>query len=293
MRRTGLLIFVWALHAFGQIAAPRLGLVPDGASLRPVVGIPADAVVGSAIGYGQSFSQVVAAPILPFGLGVAADTGALVRLTADGAATIISGVSPKPDRIQFSPHGTAALVYFNSTKNAQVISGLPDNPSVRAINLSFMGTPKAMAVSDDGQRLASSWINVTYEFGPNGSIAAYLPGQALAYIAGGSDLGIVSATGFLVGLGPTAFPFLKAIDPVGAVYENHRVIVSNSDGTILTLQLDAGTSSTLDCQCVPAGLFAMSGQAYRISNLQAGAFKILDTSQNAIWFAPVALGSAQ
>jgi hypothetical protein len=297
MRLTILALFVPALQVIGlaqTVLAPQVGLVSDGANLRPVAGIAAAAAVGSPITFARTFSQAFAAPSRSFGLGIASDTGELMLLTSSGSATKVPGVSTKPDRIQFSARGTAAVAYFTTTKTVQVIAGLPDSPAVRQVNVSAMGDPAALAVSDDGQRFAASWIAVTFEFGPSGLIAAYPPAQGLTYVAGGVDLGLIFPTGFQLGLGPAVTTFPKTLDPVGAVYENRRVIVASSDGTILTLNLDSGNSSTLDCQCAPAGVFATNAPAiYRVSNFDGAALKIYDFGQNAIWFAPLALGIAQ
>src|SRR5271163_769766 len=95
-----------------------------------------------------------------------------------------------------SPSGSAAALWFGADLHVEAITGLPDSPSIREIDLAFMGgTPSALAISDDGQWVVASWNQLTYAFGPAGQ-AILLPvsgaGTALAFYH--QQLNLVAAT---------------------------------------------------------------------------------------------------
>lgn len=291
------MLATFALAAYAQIAAPQLGFIPDGATLRPVAGIPASAIVGSPIAFTRNISQSVTAPSQGFAIAVDADSGEVLMLTSDGAATPIPNVRSKPDRIQLSPQGSAALLWYSNIRHAQILSGLPGSPSLRDVDLSFTASdPAALAVADDGATLAGSWPGTVIEIAPAGaaSLPINSPILVLSFAPGSSDLALVSATGATLwnAAGTTVLAsFANPISPVAAALDSHRLIIADASGAILTVDLASGSLSTLDCQCTPQGLFPMSRSVYRLTGLSQGAFKLLDADQNAVWFAPLALPS--
>jgi hypothetical protein len=210
-------------------------------------------------------------------------------------ASPIPNVAPKPDRILLSPRGSAALLWYSATRHALILSGLPANPSVRDVDLSYAASdPTVFAVSDDGASSAGIWSGIAVERGPLGDAALLLinPAQALAFGPGSSDLAVVSPTGATLwnSSGPSVLAFFATpIHPIAAALDSRRLIVADSSGLILTVDRASGSLSNIDCQCAPQGLFAMSGSVYRLTSLNQGAFKLFDADQNAVWFAPLAL----
>jgi hypothetical protein len=292
------LLFTLAAVGYAQIGAPQLGFIPDGATLRPVAGIPASAVVGSPVAFTRNLSQVVTAPSQSFALAVDADSGEVLLVTGDGVATPIPNVASKPDRVQLSRQGSAAVLWYSAVRHAQILSGLPGNPSVRDVDLSFTTSdPSAFAVTDDGATFAGSWPGTVIEFAANGSAALPVANAvlALAFAPGSTDLALVSANDATLwntsGANLLA-TFANPISPAGAALDSAKLIIADAGGAILTLDLASGSLATLACQCTPQGLFPMSRSIYRLTNLDQGAFRLFDADQNAVWFAPLALPPA-
>jgi hypothetical protein len=287
------ILLTLAPTSYAQVGAPQLGLVPDAASLRPVAGIPASAVVGSPLAFTRNLTQAVTAPSQTFALAVDADSGEVLLVTS--TAVPIPNTAPKPDRILLSPRGSAAVLWYASVRQALILTGLPGNPSVRDLDLSFATSdPAALALTDDGTTLAGGWPGIVYQFGPNGFAALPVtnPIVALAYSPGSSDLALVSATNATLwnAAGTNVLAsFANPISPVGAALDSRRLIVADAGGLILALDLTSSSLSTQDCQCAPQGLFLMSRSVYRLTGLNQGAFKLFDADQNAVWFAPLAL----
>jgi hypothetical protein len=292
------LLFPLAFASYAQIAAPQLGLIPDGAMLRPVAGIPASAIVGSPITFTRNLSQTVTAPSQGFALAVDADSGEVLLVTVDGLATPIPNVASKPDRVQLSPQGSSAVLWYSAARHAQILSGLPANPSLRDVDLSFAASePAALSVSDDGATLAASLSGTVYEFAPTGPAAfpAANPVLALAFSPGSSDLVLVSAVDAtrMNAAGTSLLAsFPNSLNPVAAALDARRLVIAGASGAILTLDLASSSLASVDCGCAPAGLFPMSRSVYRLTGLDGGAFKLFEAEQNAVWFAPLALPPA-
>jgi hypothetical protein len=289
--------FALASASFAQVAGPQLGLIPDGSSLRQVAGIPAAAAVGAPVSFARNLSLVNASS-QGFALASDADSGLVLIIAPDTTATTLSNVTLKPDMIQLSPRGSAAALWYISTRHAQILSGLPSSPSVRDLDLSFIpAKPVALAVSDDGLTVAVGWPGIVYEFTAAGTAGLPVSGSsaALAFSPGTSNLAIASSTTATLwnSAGITNLAsFPNPLNPIAAGLDSRRLVVADSSGAIVTVDLASGSQSSLDCQCTPLGLYPLSQSAYRLTGLNQGAFKILDTNQNAIWFAPLALSAA-
>jgi len=291
------LMFALASTSFAQVAGPQLGLIPDGSSLRQVAGIPAAAAVGAPVSFSRNLSLVNASS-QGFAVATDADSGLVLIVAPDTSATTLSNVTLKPDMIQLSPRGSAAALWYISGRHAQILSGLPSNPSVRDLDLSFISAkPVALAVSDDGLTVAVEWPGIVYEFTAAGTAGLPVNGgsAALAFSPGTSDLAIASPTTATLwnSAGITSLAsFSNPLNPIAAGLDSRRLVIADSSGTIVTVNLASGSQSSLDCQCSPAGLYPLNQSAYRLTGLGQGAFKILDTNQNAIWFAPLAFSAA-
>ena len=132
----------------GVLDAPLLGLVfdPDGGTLRPLVGIPASAHAGAPLDSGAAL-RLAAASAAGYAIGVERESGAAVIVSASGRHTI-DGVPAGAGRIALSPLGTEAVFYFEQSRTAYVIAGLPNAPQVARQEI-FDREPTAIAVSDD------------------------------------------------------------------------------------------------------------------------------------------------
>ena len=136
------------------IGVPVLGFAHDPISnrIRPIHGVPGAAILGDAATTSSGFSYAAISPRHDLALAVSADDRQLylVRLPGDGAFPI-SGATPAPSRIVFSPTGRAAVVVG---EHVQVLTGLPSSPTLvdLAIPPSVIDVG-AIAISEDAQQI--------------------------------------------------------------------------------------------------------------------------------------------
>jgi hypothetical protein len=300
----------WLLGAAGaalaQIDVPQLGWVPDGTRIRPVYGIPASASIGTTLAT-QDFLRIAASASRNYVLVCATDSGIVSVYQPDTGMTPVDGAGIAPDSIVLSPGGSAAALWFNSINQVQIVTGLPEAPSIRQLDASFLGSsPDAIALSDDGAWLAGIWTTGVYAFGPNGEVNR-LPLEdrvtALGFFWGTHDIAAASTAGLLrvTGVGSfvvvsnvlsTLAAFADSSPPAVAVavtQDNRVVIAVDGSGFITTVQIESGAATTIDCGCSPEGLFAMGPSAFRLTGLQGGAFKLFDAALGEVLFAPMAL----
>jgi hypothetical protein len=305
-------LFGAAGAALAQIDAPQLGWVTDGARIRPVYGIPASAAVGAAVGT-QDFLRIAASASRNYVLVCATDTGVVSVYQPGPGLTPLDGAGIAPDSIVLSPGGSAAALWFNSINQVQIVTGLPEAPSIRQLDASFLGSsPVALALSDDGAWLAGAWLGETsmgvYAFGPNGDVNR-LPIEdrvtALAFFPLTHDIAAASTAGLLrvAGIGSfavvsnvlsTLAAFADSSPPASlAVTQDNKVIIAvDRSGLITAVQIESGAATTVDCGCSPEGLFAMGPSAFRLTGLQGGAFKLFDAALGEVLFAPLALSQS-
>ena len=293
--------------ALGQVGAPQLGWVPDGARIRPVYGIPASAAVGLAVDAAQDFARIAASPSRNYVLVSAADTGIVSVYQPEIGLIPLEGAGIAPDSIVLSPGGSAAALWFSSINQVQIVTGLPSAPALRQVDASFLGsTPGSLAVSDDGAYLAGSWLGEAatdvYAFGPNGEVNR-LPIEdrvtAIAFFPGTHDLAAAGASGLqrVTGIGSFALvstlaPFADSSAPAAAVavtQDNRLIIAVDRSGFVTAVLIESGAAITVDCGCSPEGLFAMGPSAFRLTGLADGAFKLFDAALGEVLLAPLAL----
>jgi hypothetical protein len=290
------ILFTLASASFAQITAPQLGLVPDGISLRPVAGIPAAAAIGAPVSFSRNLRQVTGSA-QGFALAVDADSGQVLVVRTDGSAPSPASVPASPDFLQLGPSGTTAVLYYSANHHAQILSGLPNNLAYRDLDLTFISSsPSILVVTDDSLTVAGSWPGIVYEFTAAGmaGLPVNSPSVALAFAPGTSDLAIVSTANITLwnSTGTSILAsFQNMLNPIAAAFDPHTLVVADAGGAIVTMDRASGSLSSLNCQCTPAGLFPLTQSAYRLTSLNQGSFKLLDTGQNAIWFAPLALST--
>ena len=123
-------------------------------------GIPAAAAVGAPVPADQDFSQIAASPARNYVLVSAADTGAVSIYTPEHGLVPLDGAGGAPDSVVLSPRGSSAALWFSSLNQVQVITGLPDAPAIRQVDVPFVGSaPGALAISDDGAWVAGTWTS--------------------------------------------------------------------------------------------------------------------------------------
>ena len=117
---------------------------------------------------------------------------------------VLNGFGTAPERVVFSPLGTAAALYHPGS--IEILNGLAHSPIVTAgFELTTAGVPESMALSDDGALLLPA------------------SGRSVELFASGANLGVVAGTA-----GPAAVTFppgthdAAVADPLGAGW--HRLV---------------------------------------------------------------------
>ena len=137
---------------------PVLGYVWDSSSqgLRPVQGLPGASILGaatvSASGRSAAFIATASSGISGMALFLDSNGGVFQSPLPGGALTKIASV-PGANALALSNAGSYALVTGESTSGvniASVISGLPQSPAVRNLNVSALPAIAGGAASDTG-----------------------------------------------------------------------------------------------------------------------------------------------
>lgn len=301
--------------AWAQVQGPVIGFLPDGGTLYTMSGIPAAGSIGGAITAGGAFSRIEVSPDQARALAVAADSGAVMLYTiGSGASVAVQGVSSAPDRIVFSPSGTAAGLWFSATRHFQLLRSLSASPTVQDIDFSFTGSdPASLAVSDDGLWMVGAWPFSLYAIGPSGN-AMVLPvsgaAEAVCFFHGRNDVAAITASQVTVitdiaGAVAANVIWSKPDDPppadpaagtpvevavgLATSFDNRYLSVAGNLGSLSTFDLTAGTSIGVNCACSPASLYGMGGSLFRVTSLTDGVVKVFDAASNEVWFVPLAM----
>jgi hypothetical protein len=274
-----------------------------------VYGIPAAAAIGAAVPADQDFSRIAASPagnyVLVSAGPASAQPGLVSIYTPDHGLRPLDGAGGAPDAVVLSPRGSSAALWFSSTNQVQVVTGLPDAPAIRQLDASFLGSaPGALAVSDDGAWLSGSWSGGVYAFGPTGEVIQLIADgvAALAFFQGTHDLAAASAAGVQMVTGVGGFAVVSSLlasadaslQPVAiaATSDNQTVLLADKSGSVTAVNVGSGAAITSDCGCLPEGLFGIGPSAFRLTGIASGAFKLFDTAHGEILFAPLALDVA-
>jgi hypothetical protein len=298
------------------IAIPALGFVFDASlgGIRPIRGIVGAAILGSPLNSGSALESAAISPGQDFALAVSAeDHGVrIVRFQDDGprdvrSASVLplpSGMS-SPDRMVFSPSGSAAVLYRQDSSRMQILTGLPDTPVVRDLSIAGLNSPAALAINDDGNLalVAGQDSDPSWMVGPDGNfIPLALPGStmAVAFRRGSHDLLSVTRAGDLylardVGTVPA---FLRiyaggatASEPVAVQFSFDGAIsyMIGANGTIIAVELATGSIQTISCGCKPAALEPLRpGTMFRLTAVSSLPLMLFDASAGDlhIWFVP-------
>jgi hypothetical protein len=299
----------------GSFNGPVAGYVFDSAahSLRPVLGIPGASTVGAPVNAGYSFSAAYVAPRQDSFFGVAADGSTHWFVIVAGAVSenAIDGEVASPERIVFSPSGSAAALYTNGA--AQIVTGLPGAPVVSATIPLSAPDPRhprrvapALAVSDDGAYLLVALGNSIQLASKNGVVRPVIQTGADAVVAfapGGHDAAVAARGNSAMLIrdvpGASSQQILAADGPafnvpVGIAFstDGKRVFVASaSQQSVASFDL-AGNRADLSCDCTPSELIPM-GAALRLNELSAEPLWLVDSSASPrVVFVP-AMRSAQ
>ena len=301
--------------ASAQVGPPAMGYLPDGGALRTISGIPPAGLIGAAVTPGGAFSRIEVSPDQTQALAVAASNGAvMLYTTSSGASVAVQGAGSAPDRIIFSPSGTAAGLWFSSTRHFQLLHSLSASPVVQDIDFSFTRSdPASLAVSDDGQWMVGAWPFSTYAVGPSGN-AMVLPvsgaPEAVSFFHRRNDVAAITPSQVILitdiagsvapkviwskpddpppANPPTATPVEVAVG-LATSFDNRYLSVAGNLGSLSTFDLASGSSVGVNCACAPGGLYGMGDALFRLTSLTDGVVKVFDASSNNVWFVPLAV----
>jgi hypothetical protein len=333
MKRAGLFLIcaVCSMAAWGQIASPALGFVPEGFGIRTMQGIPAAGAIGPILPTGRKLAMITVSPRQNYVLAMDAETGEVVLVTPTGATSVVAGAAAHPDSIAVSPSGSSAVLWVDSTNRAQIVTGLPGLPSIREIDMGAIDATQ-VAVSDDGNWIAAGAPGGTdaYLFAGNGSMTTIPIGDrvtGLAFFYNRDALAIATPSQILTADPVSTGPLVQvasanpepdaggfAVADLAVSSDNQRIVFAGGN-LITSIYLATGAVSTLDCECEVEGLFGLGGSIFRLTNpdfppdgfshsnwthFEAGrilgsereSVKLFDAENNRILMVPVALSTA-
>jgi hypothetical protein len=291
----------------GSVASPAMGFAFDAnaSAIRPLRGVPGASLLGDPIDSGFAISLAAVSPRQDFALAVSSSDSRLrlIALTVTNAGSLPDAALTAPDRIVFSPSGSAALLWQNG--RLQAVSGLPDHAAVRDIDLSALTpAPSAMAVSDDGALIALSGDTSAWIMNDSGtSFQLALPGStsALSFGLNNHDLIAASATGDIhVVRHPGAdsdYRLIHAADEhtTGAIAsrfsaDGSRVFIVTADGNASTIAIDSGAVAAISCGCRATALDPLNSRdLFRLTAAGQSVLMLFDGSGDAgpkVWFVP-------
>jgi hypothetical protein len=298
--------------AFAQVGGPILGYVPEGASIRPLYGLPAAGAIGSAINAGRDFSQIAISPQQSFALVTDAATGAVMVVKPGVSQTAVTGAGANPDMLAVSPSGTSAALWFPLAGHMQVVTGLPDSPSVINVDASFLNaSPLAIAVTDDGQWAVGLWSTGIYAFGPNAQVMPLQTDSgvvALSFSHTSHNLVLATsarATSITDVGGANQSSILydysaQSLSPraMAVSFDNQHAVIADSAGKLVNINLLSSSVNIADCACSPTGVYSLGGSVFRLNGTgRSGAtktgptedLKLFDAAAGAVWIVPPAL----
>jgi len=285
-----------------SLSGPCLGLVFDSAAqtLRPISGIPGAAITGAPLPLGIAIARAEISPAQNAALVAGARGSAiwLVRAAGGGwVVTALAGVAPAPAKMVFSASGSAAALYYTAGQ-VRILTGLAATPAVGAeIDVSSLPAPvTALAVDDAGGYVllaagpaeAVSLYRVTA--GAQASPIGSFRSVAAVRLFDGGRQALVTDT--LAGAvyriaDPAGTAALQTVAGAGDGIQGlvaaetdaagQRLFTASSDGTVSISDFNGGQVATLDCGCVPTGMFRMAGTAaFRLTELGNGPIELLD-----------------
>ncbi len=286
--------------AAGLINPPTLGFVFDSnaRTLKPILGIPGASLFGPPLDTGLPLSYAATSPLQNYAILLAGDTSEVnfLSLLPAGSASVIPGARPAPDRIVFSPLGTAVVLYRANEALFQVITGLPGSPAVtnEIPALGLRGNLTSLAISDDAQRLLAAVSNNDTSqliFFASDGIPRQLPVSGpiagIAFRPKASDAVVVTSehqvllfSDFSGDPRVLGGPADGISQPVAVAFstDGAEAFVANADtGNVVGLSLSGAPSTLIPCECTPTGLHRLAGNSiFRLNDLSAPTIKLLD-----------------
>jgi len=298
-----------ALAQTGQVGGPIAGYVFDGSAqaVRPVLGIPGASLMGNAVPFSYGLASVTLSPGADSAVVTAGDGSLHLVALSGGMATEIpfNGASVSPDRVVFSPSGTAVALFAGG--HAQIFSGLPSSATlagtmdlggvtaaqfqVETAKRAALARPASMALSDDGAWLLAYSGSSVELLGAGGShaIAAAGRGTIVAFAPGGYGAAWADPVAQSVSLAADASgsvapqvvlqdASLRSAAGLAFSVDGKSLFLASGAGSPVTiLDLASGTHTGVSCNCSATGLARMGG-VFRLNDFGSGPLWLLDAA---------------
>jgi hypothetical protein len=261
-------------------------------------------VIGDALHLDYEVASAYLAPRQDAAIVMGADDSAhYLRVQAgEVSERALEGLAKKPDRVVFSPRGSAALLA--SGAHVTVLSGLPDSPALGA-NLDLDDSSYSLSISDDGAYVliaghgavrvmgTASGDNFKLIDAADGALAAFAPGGYDAAVVDASGAGLLVFRNVTHSGDPNVLsaPDDSIASPVGLAFsaDGRKLFVASSAAkAVASFDLEAGDRGTIACNCTPAGLARM-GDVFRLNELGSEPLWVFDpgTAEARIVFVPL------
>jgi hypothetical protein len=314
----------------GSVALPVMSYLLDNAGgLRPLIGIPGSASIGAALPLNLQVSQAAVPPGHDYIL-INGDGGVILlngltssptlqtingfsnvsnRLAAcdalDGVLPVNRKVPTCADRplansvvhpvgkIVLSASGSAAALYSESEGRIYSLGNLPLSATVMdSFEISALGSPSAVAISDDGHTVSLGTASGSLFFLTSGqtpqpirtihhpSAIRFLSNSTDAIVADDLDNAVyMVSNGQLFGIA-NADDGISTPVAVALSSDNQRVFVGNSQtGSVTTLHLSGGPAESTICNCSLTGLYPTSTDSlFRLTDYSGGSISLFDST---------------
>lgn len=285
-----------------SVRIPLLGFAArEGLDIRPILGSVEASGLAPSLSLPSGVSAVMLAPGQRYMLAVL-DQVMISGLTPDGAGPFnpISGAMASVDRVDFSPSGSAAILYSSSAQHLQILAGLPDSPNVvlDVDTRPWAKTLTAAAVSDDAAVVLvslsdgdSAVIAVLGGAGQPNTAANVSAVPAMRFIGKTHDAVAVDSQANQVFLLRAEQDELystrllagesqgvTAPADVELSTDGSRVYVSNSGTNVISiLDIATGNQLSLNCDFALAGFQRLIGSVVRVTGRNTNSVWVMDT----------------
>jgi hypothetical protein len=268
-------------------------------SLRPVLGSLGAGFVGASLDAGMPLLLAQISATGDYALATNQTSGQLFILKSlTGRIAAVPVTAPaRPDLIQLSPRGLAAVLNYESSQMLLVITGLPDNPTVaRSVSYQPSGftafdSLETIAVSDDGQAMALTVRPISPAFASSqktfylesGGVRRRSPDAsavtAVAFFEGSHEFVLADLKRNALLRGSTDAPDVplteltddqvpgESIVGLGVTTPDALIHAAKSNGAVLVWNpRDGQHTLPATCSCTPSGMFKMPGSGRFLLN---------------------------
>ena len=299
---------VMAQTSAPTVALPMVGFVVDNAHrLRPIVGIPAAASVGTPLELGFEIGSATIAPGRDYVLATNPEKAWPVLIQVRGAGvdvipteTLIAHETsvdePRISRIALSPNGSTAGFLSESQGRLYVLAGLPKSPvAVAELSVEALGSIGTFAVSDDGRSIAISpsssesgsvaFLTVT---GSARYVTSVRHAAAISFLRGSEDAIIADdvenriysfSGGQLLSIASSEDGIAHPI-AIAVSNDNAQILVANEQsGSVIAIDRNGGVHQPFFCDCRLTGLHPTATESvFRLTDFTGGPVLLFDAT---------------